>query len=118
MEVIKPWSDSYLKDRSSNIFTGRDMKGLSQLYIVANKEGTIIRIRSAHEAKEMAKQLVYKLIDHRNKTGEHFYNDGSSEVRMTNDPRNNTPKIMAFLDPNLFKWKVNYSNANIWEKSN
>jgi len=117
MEVIKPWKDDYLYNFSDSIFTGRDMKGLSQLYIVANKEGTRIRVRSAHEAKEMSKKLVYELIKLRKETGEHFYNNGHSEVRMTNDPRNHVQKIMAFLNPNSFKWKVDYSNSNIWAGS-
>lgn len=93
--------------------TGRDMYGKSQIYASLDQAGNTIRIRSATEAKDICKQLLFGLMQ----SNQSSFRIGRNEIRIVNDPRDQRMKINAFLSPESFNWKIDYPiSQNIWEK--
>lgn len=93
-----------------SLLTGRDMVGKSTLYACANQAGTLIRVRSAQEAKQIARGLLEKLLASKRSV----YTDGSNQIRIVNDPRDQRTKVNAFINPNSFSWKADYPVESIW----
>lgn len=111
MEVVWEFRNEY-DAPIDQLLTGRDMKGLAQLYLCLNKLGTIVRVRLASEAKALAKNLLKGLLS----TRKRFYSIGNSQIRLTEDPESKRPKINAYIDPDdpSFSWKENYPVLNLW----
>ena len=86
------------------LLTGRDMKGKAQIYVNLNQAGNLIRVRSADEAKEIARTMLEQLLT----SGRRSLRIGANEIRVVQDPRDNRTKINAFLSPEAFSWKADY----------
>ena len=112
MEVVKKWSDDMLDIPPESCCTGRDMKGMASLYAVLDKDGRIIRMRRVSEARSLAMSLFRRLLESSKKC---ITLDGS-QIRFTKDPSTHLPKVMAYLNPTSFNWKVDYKlDQPIWE---
>jgi hypothetical protein len=109
MEVTWAFKDNY-SSSIEDLLTGRDMKGIAKLYVSLDLSGTLIRVRLADEAKSIAKKLLEGLIQSRKKV----FNLGRHQIRVVRDPDDGRQKINAFLDPNDFNWKKDYSIQDIW----
>jgi hypothetical protein len=77
---------------------GRDMVGKATLYAVLNKEGNIIRIRMAAEAKAIASDMYSKLI----KSGLKSIRTDKGEIRFQTDPSSGADKVVAYIHPDVF----------------
>jgi hypothetical protein len=58
MEVVWEYTGNFAGN-IEDLLTGRDMRGKAQIYANLNQEGSLIRIRSAYEAKDICKQLLF-----------------------------------------------------------
>lgn len=112
MEVVWEFKNQY-NSPIEQLLTGRDMKGSAKLYLCLNKLGTIVRVRLAEEAKNLAKSLLDGLL----KSRKRFFNIGKSQIRITEDPESKRTKINAYIDPNdpSFSWKKDYPVMNLWQ---
>jgi hypothetical protein len=77
---------------------GRDMAGKAALYAVLNKEGTLIRVRLAAEAKRIASEMHTKLLQ----SGSHSIKTDKGEIRYQVDPSSGAEKIVAYIHPDAF----------------
>jgi hypothetical protein len=117
MEVIKKWSPDMLDIPCESCCTGRDMKGLATIYAVLDQGGRIIRMRKVHEARTLARHLLRRLFEeHRSNPKTKCITLDKSQIRFTRDPSTRLPKVIAYLNPESFQWKVDYKlDKPIWE---
>lgn len=118
MEVVKPWSIDMIDMPIQQIMTGRDMVGRAMIYVCLDPTGSIIRVRSAIDGKKACRTMLMSFMEQlRKDPTARMYKEGGDMLRMVFDPRNNTPKINAFLNPGspFFSWKEDYKlPAPIW----
>jgi hypothetical protein len=117
MEVIKKWSPDMLDIPCESCCTGRDMKGLATIYAVLNQDGRIIRMRKTHEARTLTMHLLRRLFEsHKSNPKKKCITLDGSQIRFTKDPSSHTSKVIAYLNPESFQWKVDYKlDKPIWE---
>ena len=115
LEVIRTVNFQKFYDKSvpvDDLLNGRDMKGIAKIYASLDKDGKTIRVRLADEAKQIAKILVEKLRETRSK----FAESNGSQIRFVNDPHTKQNKINAFISPQSFSWKKDYTIPDMWDQ--
>lgn len=115
VETVKPWTPELSKSFTSAkdfIFLGRDIVSTAKIYACLNFAGNMIRIRSADEAKDMAKHLAWNLMQqYRINPTRNSYRDNHGEARIVankDSPGGLGKKIVAFLRPDAFSFKADY----------
>jgi len=93
------------------LLTGRDMRGKAQIYVNLNQAGNLIRVRSAEEAKNIARMMLEQLLA----SGRQSLRVGSNEIKIVKDPRDQRLKVNAFISPESFSWKADYPvSEDMW----
>ena len=91
-----------MKDCDNRV-PGRDMVGKAEIYITLSNDGKTIMIRNAHEAKEIATEMMAQL-EQSSKTR---LTTSKGTIMISPDPATKIEKLKAYIDPNAFSWKKN-----------
>jgi hypothetical protein len=92
---------------------GRDMKGESSLYIVANRKGET-KMFLTDDIKKFAKKIMNDVFeDLKTRPGRSFWEGPGWQVRIQCYKHSGERKLMGYFSPDLFK-KINSWNLNIF----
>ncbi len=89
---------------------GRDMIGQAELYTVLSEDqrtAHIVPVALAHEiineAMAMIEEHGWTIVQHARSVFRWFKNGHRIEIRLTTDPKDGRPKVVAFIPPGVFE---------------